>query len=275
MKKIILAFDGANFSEGAFEFARRLNELQPILLTGVFLPQAELVNLWSYADGMGSPLLIPLMESGESEFVQKNINRFEKLCQSNGIDYRVHKDFFGLVIPELKKESQYADLLILGSEVFYKNMGIGLPNDYLKDVLHGVACPVLLVPEKFDFPQSIILAYDGSEDAIYAIKQFAYLFPELTNKETLLVYATDDAKETFPDKIQMEELVVRHFSNLTLLQLEINPKKHFGTWISEKKSAMLISGSYGRSGLSQLFKKSFIKDVIANHRLPVFIAHGK
>ena len=48
MKTIILAFDGVHFSEGAFEFARRLNESQPVLLTGVFLPQAELSNLWSY-----------------------------------------------------------------------------------------------------------------------------------------------------------------------------------------------------------------------------------
>jgi hypothetical protein len=36
MKKVILACDGSHFSEGAFEFARRLNELRPILLTGVF-----------------------------------------------------------------------------------------------------------------------------------------------------------------------------------------------------------------------------------------------
>jgi nucleotide-binding universal stress UspA family protein len=275
MKKIILAFDGVHFSEGAFEFARRLNELQSILLTGVFLPQAEIANLWSYADGVGvgAGPFIPLIESNESELVLQNIARFEKLCRGNGIDYRVHKDFYDFVIPELKKESRYADLLILGSEVFYENTGAALPNYYLRDALHDLACPVLLVPEKFDFPESIILAYDGSDESVYAIKQFAYLFPELTNKEVLLVYANDDAEEDFPDKIQVEELAVRHFTNLTLFKLDINPKKYFSTWVIEKKSALIVSGSYGRSGISQLFKKSFIKNVIADHRLPVFIAH--
>ena len=272
MKKIILAFDGTHFSEGAFEFARSVNELQPVLLVGVFLPQAELANLWSYADAANSPL-IPLIECSESELVQQNIDRFEKLCRSNDIDYRMHKDFYDFVIPELKRESRYADLLILGSERFYENMGTNSPNDYLRDALHDVACPVLLVPEKFDFPESIILAYDGSEDAVYAIKQFSYLFPELTNRETLLVYANIDVEEDFPDKIQMEELAARHFSNLTLFKLDVNPKKYFSKWVLEKKSAMLVSGSYGRSGLSQLFKKSFVNDVIADHRLPVFIAH--
>jgi nucleotide-binding universal stress UspA family protein len=273
MKKIILAFDGVHFSEGAFEFARRLNELQPILLTGIFLPQAELANLWSYTDGMGVAFIPLLQDEEATEHVEKNIERFQKLCVGNGIDYRVHKDFYDFALPELRKESCYADLLILGSEVFYKSIGAEVPNDYIQDVLHHVACPVILVPEKFEFPDSIILAYDGSEDSVFAIKQFAYLFPELTGKKTVLVYAEDDETKDFPDKIQLEELATRHFSDLTLFKLEVDPKKHFGIWIADKKSSMLVCGAYGRSGVSQLFHKSFVKNIIAVHRLPVFIAH--
>lgn len=272
MKKIIIAFDGTNFSEGAFDFARRLNEMEPILLTGVFLPQTQLANLWSYADGVTVPN-IPLLENDESELVQQNIERFEKLSRSNGIEYRVHKDFYDFVIPELRKESLYADLLILGSEVFYEQAGASAHHIYLREALHGVKCPVLLVPEKFDFPENIILAYDGSEEAVFAIKQFAYLFPELTKLKTLLVYATKDVEKDIPDRIQMEELLARHFPDLTLFKLDINPKAYFNTWIMDNKSALLVSGSYGRSGLSLLFKKSFVKNVITDHRLPVFIAH--
>lgn len=273
MKKILLAFEGSHFSKGAFEFACRLNLLQPILLVGVFLPQAELANFWSYANDVGGPLLFPVIENSESELVKQNIERFEKLCRSNDVNYRVHKDFYDLAIPELKKESRYADLLILGSEVFLKNMGTDSPSNYLQDALHDINCPVLLVPEKFDFSESIILAYDGNEDSVFAIKLFAYLFPELTKVPTLLVYANDDAERDFPDKILIEELAARHFSNLTIFKIDLNHKKYFSKWVSEKKSAMLLSGSYGQSGLLQHFKKSFVKDVIADHRLPVFIAH--
>ena len=45
MKKILLVFDGINFSEGAFEFARRLNEKNKILATAVFIPQVNYANL--------------------------------------------------------------------------------------------------------------------------------------------------------------------------------------------------------------------------------------
>ncbi len=273
MKKIIIAFDGAHFSEGAFEFARRLNELNPVLLTGVFLPQAELSNLWSYAPSTVGPYFVPVIEEDEPRLINENIQRFEKQCQGNNIDYRVHKDFYDLVLPELKKESMYADLMLIGAQVFYETMGINSPEEFLKDILVGVSCPVLLVPEKFDFPKSIVLAYDGSEGSVFAIKQFSYLFPELSQTDVLLVYANDKKEKDFPQKVQIEELAARHFRNLTLSKLDINPKKHFASWLLEKKSALLVCGSYGRSGLSQLFRRSFITEVINEHRLPVFIAH--
>jgi nucleotide-binding universal stress UspA family protein len=272
MKKIIIAFDNTHFSAGAFDFARKLNELQPVLLTGIFLPQTEIAYLWSYAGGVSVPF-IPLLEPDDADQVMENIEQFKKQCISNNIDFRIHKDFYDLALPELKKESRFADLLLIGSESFYKNMGTHAPNEYLRDTLHDIACPVVLVPENYDFPESIILAYDGSNEAVFAIKQFAYLFPELAGLKTLLVYAHKDASKDIPDKVQIEELAARHFSDLTLFKLNADPKKHFSSWVNETKSAMLVSGSYGRSGLSQLFKNSFIQDIITDHKLPVFIAH--
>ena len=273
MKKILLAFDGSNFSEGAFEFARSMNEMNHVMLTGVFLPQVNYANLWSYGNGMGGPLFIPLVEGDDEEAVNKNIERFESLCRKNIIEYRVHKDFDDFTMPGLKKETRFADLLIIGSGSFYKTLGTGEPNEALKEALHGVECPVIVVPEKFDFPKTNILAYDGSDSSVYAIKQFAYLFPELVNNKTLLVYAKEEGDNEIPDEAYIEELVARHFSDLTVTKLDINPNKYFATWLSEKKTAILVSGSFSRSPFSLLFKKSFIAGVIKEHNLPVFITH--
>lgn len=273
MKKVLLAFDGVHFSEGAFEFAGRMNGANPILLTGLFLPQALYANLWNYADSMSSPFFIPLSDAAEEEMAEKNIQRFEQLCVKNNIEYRVHKDFFDMALPEIKKESTYADLAIIGSEMFYKNLGTDEPNEYLKDMLHAAGCPIVVVPEKFTYPENNILAYDGSEESVYAIKQFAYLFPELALNPTLLVYGGTNGSSNLPDEAYIEELAARHFSDLTISRLDINPKKYFATWLSEKKKGILVSGAFSRNSISQLFKKSFVSEVIKNHDLPVFIAH--
>jgi len=270
MKKMLLALDGNNFSEGAFEFASSLNRKERILLTGVFLSQVEAKNLWAYSVGI-PPAVVPVLEEDINGIEEENIERFKTLCEVNRMDYKVHEDYYGFAIPELRRETRFADVLLIGSETFYHNLG-GTMNDYLMNALHKSECPVLLVPENFIFPQSNVLAYDGSDSSIYAIKQFSYLFPELCDNSTLLVYC-EEKNDVIPEKENMYELATQHFSNLQILKLDGDPRKHFKNWIAEKKNSILISGAFGRSALSQTFRKSFVLDIVKEHQLPVFIAH--
>lgn len=269
-----MAFDGTHFSQGAFEFARRMNQKSPIFLTGIFLPQINYANIWSYAGTAAmSPMFIPLVEDEDVVAIEKNIARFESLCQKNKIDYKIHRDFTDFALPALTKETRFADLLIIGSESFYENLGINEPNESIKDALHDSECPVLVVPEKFEFPESNVLAYDGSADSVHAIRQFAYLFPELCANNTLLVYAKEEASKEFPDEALIEEFAARHFPDLTLSKLQINPKQFSKKWIVDRKGSILISGAFSRSVFSIMFKRSFVTDVIRDHNLPVFVAH--
>lgn len=85
IKKILLAFDGVHFSEGAFEFALRLNLQEPILLTGVFLPLYSYASLWSYSDTLKGIGAASVADEDKEDAVKGNIRRFEDLCERNGI----------------------------------------------------------------------------------------------------------------------------------------------------------------------------------------------
>ncbi|PSL34669.1 universal stress protein [Chitinophaga ginsengisoli] len=272
MRKILLSFDGDHYSKGAFDFARRMNEDEPILLTGVFLPQADFATTWVYAEA-GGTVYTPLVESYDADIVAANIAKFKEDCVGHQIEYRVHTDFGSFALPELQKESRYADLMILGSQQFYENLGTESPNEYLRDTLHDAECPVLITPEEFNYPESVVLAYDGSSSSVYAIRQFAYLFPELCKASTTLVYAAKREGRGIPDEDYIRELVARHFSDLTFFELEANPREYIGTWMADLDNPILVTGAFGRSGFSQIFKRSFASDVIAEKQLPVFIAH--
>ena len=209
-----MAVDGTNFSTGAFEFVRELNEKASLLVAGIFVPQMDYANLWSYATAGGSAgVFVPLVEDEENEEVAKNIEKFEALCKKNRIAYHVHKDFFDFALPELKRESRFADVLILSGELFYKQVINANQFDYMRHMLHHSECPVLIIPEHFQFPDNNILAYDGSEESVYAIKQFAYVFPELAVNETLLVYAEEDREKDFPSKDLITELLDQHYKD--------------------------------------------------------------
>jgi nucleotide-binding universal stress UspA family protein len=121
-------------------------------------------------------------------------------------------------------------------------------------------------------PEKLILAYNGEEDSVFAIKQFTYLFPKLYNWETKLVTLEEEA-ETLPHQELIEELAAKHFSNLTLEVVTTETRATFPSWISEQEGSILVAGAYGRSELSSLFKKSFLSEVIEEHKIPVFIAH--
>jgi nucleotide-binding universal stress UspA family protein len=272
MNKVLIAFDGGNFSEGAFNFALRWHEHKKFLLTAVFLSSVDYATFLGYPLGMNSTFLMDMAEEDEKQ-TTKSIEHFKKICEVNNIDYRIHKDLGGKALSELARETRFADLLIIGSEKFYRNTDMDFPGEYLESVLHNAECPVLLVPENTEFPSRVILTYDGSASSVYAIKMFTYLFREMHSKFTTLVYASDKKETDIPYKVYIEEYAARHFNNLELFKLSVDPSKYFDEWTDIKEHSLVVAGSYGRSDVSETFKRSFITKIIAKHKLPVFIAH--
>jgi nucleotide-binding universal stress UspA family protein len=271
MKKVLAVFDGAHFSESSLQFISRLNELSPVLLTGVFLPSIDYSDVMVYYLSMSGPLYYPEIVNDQPA-MDANIRKFEAYCQKHHIEYRIHSDAEAKALPAIQKETRYADLLVLSNELFYENLGEISQKEYLKGTLHKTECPIILVPEEYRFPKSVIIAYDGSETSVFAMKQFAYLFPELANLSTLVVYATT-GEEAMPDMPYMKELTARHFKDVSFYKLEADPKRYFSTWVADKGDALLVSGSFGRSGFSELLHQNFSWQVIRDHKLPVFMAH--
>lgn len=273
MKKILLVFDGTHFSEGSFKMASFLNELEPALVIGVFLQPIDYRDIVGYTGvGNGGPITISPYHIDE-DVKKKNVNRFELKCQHAGIEYRTHMDTDLFALEELQMETRFADLMILSSELFYENIGKDQPNEYLKKVMRQTECPILLVPEQYNLPTKLLLTYDGKADSVFAIKQFTYLFPQLNNWETKLI-TIEDEDEPLPHQELIEELAAKHFSNLTIEAVSSETAGSFTNWLAEQDNILLVAGAYGRSELSNLFKKSFLAEVIEQKKTSIFIAHN-
>jgi hypothetical protein len=131
VKKIIIPFDGAHFSQGAFSFARRLNKMNPILLAGIFLPELYYLRFFLFPTALAGPAYLPSKEKTDEEAIEKNIKDFVSLCDQDTIKYKVHKDLYDLAIPQLVKETRFSDMMIIGSENFFKDGPAG-NYDYLR-----------------------------------------------------------------------------------------------------------------------------------------------
>ncbi|TCJ19083.1 universal stress protein [Flaviaesturariibacter flavus] len=274
MKKVLLLFDGANFSPHAISFAQQLHRLSPVLVTAVFAPLVSLANMWGYAlaGETGAPVR-SFLEEDEDRQVHAHIRQFEHLCQEKGLPYRVHKVTNDLALPALRRESRFADLLILSSETFYNGMLFSDPFRFLREALHDAECPVLIFPETSSFPAQNLVAYDGGRESVYALKQFAYTLPGLAQQPTTVAHASKGTGGKMPEALLVEELANVHFKNVTFRQLDLGDQQDFREWIEGQPDTLLVAGAFARSGLSEFFHASFCAGVVRNHRLPVFIAH--
>jgi len=270
MLKVLIAIDGQNFSEAAFRFALKLNEKNPVILVGVFLPSIEYTELLYSLGGMSGPVFVNEMHM-DSDKVAQNILQFSQLCLDNNINFRIQNEPVHNVTDTLVTESRFADLLIIASEVFYQNLGQETQDDYLQTILHLSECPIVLIPEQCTFPEHTIFAYDGSKSSVFAFKQYTYLFGSSEQKRTIIVYASN--KDQIPDEEAIESYATSHYDKVSLYKLEGEPKTYFKDWLSENKNAILVSGAYARSYLSEFVRKSFVDTLIHEHKMPLFIAH--
>lgn len=271
MKKVLVAFDGGHFSDAVMNFLVEMNASEPIMLKGIFLPSVDYSAATTY---FGNPAAAVYMSEYENEdaLMAQSVGLFERFCHDHHLHHKVHKHIHKPIADELYNESRYGDLLVIDSTKFYENLGKLTQEEYLEDTLHKAECPVLLLPGAYTKPEEIILAYDGSVSSMYAIKQFVYLFPDWTDVPTTLVYANADSNE-IPFLPLLKEYMTQHFSRVVYDMLEIDPKKYFDTWLENRKQSILVSGAYGRSAFSELFRHNFLRQVVDEHKVPLFVAH--
>lgn len=272
MKKIAFACDGKNFSPGSIEFINWMQQQEPVLVTGVFFSSVnyEMLIATSIAGDAGAYLNY---NAETAEEIASSVRTFETHCQKACMTYRVHQENKSWNPEDIRKETRFADLLVISAEKFCADINSNQPNSYMRQVLHNAECPIVLVPENFRVPERLLFAYDGRKESMFALKQFSYLFPGMSSTETDIVYMQEDQNDHIPDLSYLEEYAGCHFDNLNFMKQHFNPRKYFATWTAENDNIILISGAYSRTGISELLEKSFAEDVIRNHRFPVFIAH--
>ena len=272
MKQILVVGAGHQFPKGPFAFLRSIKENERVHARGLFFRPVDYSAL---AAAGASNNIVPFMEleDNEKEVIAQDKALFAGQCEQSNIPYSLHANDSqwdkGLFI----RESRFADLILISGEHFYAESDNSQPNAYLREALCHAECPVLVVPENFKGIQHLFMAYDGSRESIYAIKQFCNLFPSLIDLPTEILYIHEDAGNKIPDLENLQQFTRLKFGSMSFSKLRFNAAEYFATWISEKKNVLLVSGSFGRSTLSYIGKRSFAEEIIHDHQLPVFIAH--
>ncbi|HEY1870650.1 MAG TPA: hypothetical protein VGG71_06295 [Chitinophagaceae bacterium] len=272
MKKILMLCDGDNFPSGATRFIRQMRDIEPIYVKGLFINPIDVLEMMPVG-------FIPIpgpyerLQEQEKLLVKKSQDQFIDAFENAGIKYEIHPHIGEWNRELFVKESRFADLVVISEELFCANSSEIQPNFYMIEALRSSESPVVVVPEKFKRIDHLAFAYDGGKECMFAIKQFTYLFPNLTDLPSEFVHIKNEATDEIPERSLLGEYTFSHFEAQHTSKLHFDPKKYLTAWLGTRKNVFLVSGSFSRSAVSNVFKKSFADHVIAEHSCPILIAH--
>ncbi|MEO8111826.1 MAG: universal stress protein [Ginsengibacter sp.] len=276
--KILLGIDAVNPDKNALDFACYLARLTKSKVTGVFLENLE---------GEEKPLLKQMQgvtyldwdidENSEEHLskmkvVEKNISNFKEGCLCREVNYNVHRDR-GVPASEIIEESRFADVIVIAPETSFNKEYEGMPTDFVKDTLKKAECPIIIAPESFEAIDEIIFSYDGSASAVFAIKQFTYLFPELRNRKPTILQVNSKGEWHDRDKYHLKEWLKEHYANFQFEVHKGDTDSKLFDYVFSRKNIFLVMGAYGRNAISAFFKHSRADRLIRTISQPIFIAH--
>ncbi len=277
MKKIIAAFDSIRFSESTLKYAVYLAKQYDAHIVGVFLKESTRVGYAVYAtlvkQSVSNKSVFDEIERADRIATEKAIADFEDGCRKGKINFSVHEDK-GNALDELLHETIFADLLIIDAWETFSYMENSLPGWFMKNVLHHVHCPVLVVPKKFNPVKKLVFLYDGSPSSVQAIKMFNYILSEMGKLETRLISAKQGVSSMhLSDNKLIREWMKRHYPEIIFQVLKGGEKEITTVLKAEEPGVLVVAGAYHRSSFSMWFHQSLADLLIKEVRVPIFIAH--
>ncbi|MBN8852020.1 MAG: hypothetical protein BGO55_26310 [Sphingobacteriales bacterium 50-39] len=276
MEKILLAMDAMHVNTQTIEFSCYLARLTGSRLTGVFLedllsePAFEAYQ--QVAQMQAGGITDTQAAAAKAEATDANIRLFRQACESRGVVPNIHRDR-GIPLNEVIKESRFADLVVVDAETSFTRERGPLPGKFVKDVLQESECPVIIAPYTFHAIDEVIFAYNGSASSVWAIKQFAYLFPELKQKKALIVDVKEKNDGAIEEQYKMKEWLRQHYNHVEIKVLTGDASDELFGYLIDKKNAIVVIGAYGRGWLSRLLKPSQARIIVKTVNLPLFITH--
>lgn len=277
MKKISAVFDGLKFADSTLSYAIKLAESSKALLSGVFL-ESFLYNSYRLDDligthGLSQVKMQHLLEKDKTSRL-KSAGIFEQACKKAQLSYSIHHDG-NLSITEVLRESIYSDLLLISADETLSHFPDQRPTHFIRELLAGTQCPVLIIPAEYQDIEKVVLLYDGKPASVYAIKMFNYMMPWLRNKATEVV-SVADTQDTVgvPDEILVKEFIACHYPAATYTLLNGDPEEELLTYLKNgSKNSLVVLGAYQRSDVSRWFKSSMADRLMKAIDAPLFIAH--
>jgi len=262
----------------SIDFAAYVAGITQSKLTGLFVERV----LHEHAAKLKTPFAMPFVETitagdeekamYDSRQIAQNIRQFEDACIKRDVCF-LTEIAKGNETDIIIEESRFADIIIVSADTsFQPGVQQGIPTNFVKKLLNESECPVIVAPESFDEIDEIVFACDNSRSSVHAIKQFTYLFPQLSSVKLTALYVKQDDEQAQADRRIITWLKM-HYAQVHEETLTGQPSDELFGRLLFRRNKFIVMGSFGRALFSLALKPSTAALLLKTVNLPIFIAH--
>lgn len=264
MRRILLATNANDIKTSAVDFGCYIANLMRSPLIGFLLEQKQKKELAER---------LVLVENNDYETtlpaeIAANADIFSNRCLHNDARPTV-RHIQGNPLQEIVNESLYADIILTDGNTTFNGYD-GWPSQFVKELLEHAKCPVIVTPFDFDEINEVVFAYDGTDSSIFAMKQFIYLFPELTDVKTTVLQVLDQEEHDITEKKKLKEFLMMHYGAVHYDTLVGSAETELFKKFLSQRNKILVMGAYGRKNF---FSRSTADILLKTLNIPVFITH--
>ena len=275
IRNILVALDGSQHAEGAFEYALWLGRRLRARLLGVHVIDIVSIEGSFLHDVSGSLGFEPYLDfsSKMREALQERgralLEVFRNRCAEHGVPCDTALPM-GVVANEICDQARTADLVVLGHRGVNEQYSTGLLGGTTESVARKSPKPVLVSPTTFREVTKPLLAYDGSQRASAAM----HVAAEVTSALGLPLTVVHVARENGDADAMLDE-ARRYLAAYDLAasyrSLSGPPHQRIVDVLRDGGYDLLFIGAYGHSRIIEMVLGSTTEFVLRNSPAPIFL----
>jgi nucleotide-binding universal stress UspA family protein len=279
--RILVGIDGSDYGRRAVAYGMALAKNSGATLAGICVVDTFGIERHSAGANIGAfyfaEKLVDEKINQSTAASEKLLDEFEALCKSNGIKCeKIMKS--GTPAKEIIKESELADLLVLGIKTFFHYGANETPDDTFEKIVSYGRCPLIAVTdEQLPMEMDVLIAYDGNLKANNAVKEFARI-NDIVNfsREVTLLNVNDDPGqggvilEKVDKYLQAHDLIIKKKVRAGRPR-EIIYKT--AKEMEETRKTLLVIGTSGSNDISDFFLGNSIKNIVHDGTIPFLVFH--
>jgi len=279
-KRILLCTDGspgaAVAGDYAVWFAKKLRaRLQVLYITDIRILEGPWLSDLSGAVGAQPyAALVPKLQELQNEKATMVLAAAEKRCRDAHVACEVAHETGNLVHVMLAHEKQ-ADLVVLGQRGEHAPWLGDMLGSSVERMVRASVKPCLVAPEKFQSPERMLIAHDGSIESNKALHAGVELASALTAEVTIITVCQRESEESASKILNEATQLAQDRGLKPHAQLAYgDAETEILKACEETAATFIVMGAYGHTRIRELILGSVTSQVLRKARVPVLLVRG-